>query len=241
MKQKLSWECKRETIQNRVYCNFRGYLESCHPSTSVQSFTIFLMVREATKAFHLQYKAFHFQYSKGIPLQAEFWASGLFTVPPYRQFFRLWCCFSSLIAKHWEQPHGPWNASVSCFQISGPLVIWQLCTFYCKSHSTKNWLSRYLLYLTCFLTDMLPTINNVTCYWALKRLLHCAFDLHFSDGEWCWVSLSCACVGQLHAFMCVCVCVCVCVGKSIQIFCSVFNQVVFFEVELYESYVYFEY
>ena len=29
---------------------------------------------------------------------------------------------------------------------------------------------------------MLPTVNNITCYWALKRLLHCGFDLHFPDG-----------------------------------------------------------
>ena len=29
---------------------------------------------------------------------------------------------------------------------------------------------------------MRPTINNITCYWALKRLLHCGFDLHFPGG-----------------------------------------------------------
>lgn len=52
MKPKLSWQCKRETIQKRVYCYFRGYLESCHPSIPVQRFTIFLMVREATQQGH---------------------------------------------------------------------------------------------------------------------------------------------------------------------------------------------
>ena len=191
MKQKLSWECKRETIQKRVYCYFRGYLESCHPSIPVQSFTIFLMVREATQQE---------PSTSGWILSS--WAlhsASILTV------FQVMMLLFQLDHQNWEQHHGPWNASVSCFQISGPLAIWQLCTFYCKSHSTKNWLSRYLLYLTCFLTDMLPTINNVTCYWALKRLLHCGCDLHFPDGWWCWVPLSCACVGQLHAFVCVCV------------------------------------
>ena len=189
MKQKLSWECKRETIQKRVYCYFRGYLESCHPSIPVQSFTIFLMVREATQQE---------PSTSGWILSS--WAlhsASILTV------FQVMMLLFQLDHQNWEQHHGPWNAFVSCFQMSGPLAIWQLCTFYCKSHSTKNWLSRYLLYLTCFLTDMLPAINNVTCYWALKRLLHCGFDLHFPDGWWCWVPLSCACVGQLHAFLCV--------------------------------------
>ena len=140
-------------------------------------------------------------HSKGLPPQAEFWASGLFTVLPCWQFFRLWCCMSNLITKHWQQHRDPWNSSVSCFQISGPFMIWQLCTFYCKSHSAKNWLSGYLLCLTYF---QLLTISSVIEHRKgfFTVVLICIF-LVVSGVEHLY-HMS-ACVGQLHAFVCVCV------------------------------------
>lgn len=87
MKQKLSWECKRETIQKRN--------ESIATSEVTLNHATHLFLSRVSP-FFLWWEKPH---SKSLPLQAEFWAPGLFTVPPYWQFFRLWCCFSNLITK----------------------------------------------------------------------------------------------------------------------------------------------
>lgn len=203
MKQKLSWQCQRETIQQRVYCYFRGYLESCHPSIPAQSFTIFLMVRKATQ--------------QGPSTSGWIWTFWALHSASW-QFFRLWCCFTNSIIKHWQQHRGPWNSSVSCFQISGLLVIWQLCPFYCKSHSTKNWLSRYLLYLTCF---QLLTTSPVIEHWKgfFTVVLICIFPMVSGAEHLYHVPMVASCM---------LLCMCVKKKRSVQIFCSVFNQAFFF-------------
>ena len=59
-------------------------------------------------------------------------------------------------------------------------------------------------------------------------IAHCCFDLPFSHNLWCWASFHVP-VGYLCIFF----------GEmSIQVFCSFFNQVVCFLIELYELFIY---
>lgn len=83
--------------------------KNCHESAKEKRFkresiaTSEVTLNHATHLFLSRVSPFFLwwekPHSKSLPLQAEFWAPGLFTVPPYWQFFRLWCCFSNLITK----------------------------------------------------------------------------------------------------------------------------------------------
>ena len=76
----------------------------------------------------------------------------------------------------------------------------------------------------CFLFDK---SHSESC----EVISHFGFDLHFPDDQRCWASFHVS-VGHLYVFF---------RKMSIQALCPFFNWVFFFDVELYEFFVYFGY